>query len=224
VTTTPISRGARFVLRRYVASAWLYASDEIDPTRPCIVVALHQSALDLATAMVATEALDRRFAVWAHPDILSIAPFLRSADLLEAPSDPEGFRDLIARSREILRGPDPAALWIFPQGGFFHRSAEVEVHPGIRMLRRACPDVPVVVAGIDYSLYRAGRPHCVVELRPLHDPDGDLGPILTAANERAARRAAEDLPELAPPRVPLVDLARIPNRWRRQWTLAAFGS
>lgn len=200
---------ARAWLRMYVSSAWLFASEELDHDSSWIVVAPHQSVLDLPAAALASQALGRRFAIWAHPDILNVAPFLRrTAEFLDAPTDPEGFRATINRSRELLRSPEPSALWVFPQGAFFHRYADLTVHPGVKLLLRAVPEVPVLVAGIDYSLYRAGRPHCVIELSPVTERNGDLGNRLISATRAAGVRAATELPTLAPPKIPLADLVR----------------
>lgn len=218
MASAPLTAVSRLTLRCYLASAWLFVDPALDGRRSRIVIAPHQSALDVSAAVLVSGALDRRFAVWAHPDILRVAPFLRSEDFLDAPTDPEGFRQLVHRSRALLRSDEPTDLWVFPQGGFFPRATEPVVHPGFGALRRACADVPIAVAGIDYSLYRTGRPHCVVDLAPLDDVGATIADVLVDATRRAAERAASCLPGISPPKLPLTELAGIANRWRRPWT------
>src|SRR5207253_10813659 len=102
------------------------------------------------------------------------------------------------------------ALWVFPQGRFSHRNEPVSLQPGVRMLLRACPETPVLLAGMDYSLFRVGRPHCVLELRRDHGSGTGLSERLTAANAASGVRAAADLPHLVNPTFRTKDRPRSP--------------
>jgi hypothetical protein len=163
------------------------------------VVALHQTVLDIPVAVTVSDALGKDFATWAHPEVLLWAPFLRHAGALEAAAQPRGFQTLISQSRQLLRGDRRSALWVFPQGMFSHRDADVSLKPGIRLLLRACPEVPVLLAGIDYSLFRTPRPHCVVKLADYQADCGPLAAQLTAINVDAGRLAGLELPHLLTP-------------------------
>lgn len=189
---------ARLALRCTLSSGWLLVGADV-PDGSCIVVAPHQTGLDIPVAVSVSDALAKDFATWAHPEVLRRAPFLRRAGLLEAVSGPQQFQTLIAESRRLLRSSGERALWVFPQGMFGHRSANVAFQPGIRLLLRACPEVPVLLAGIDYSLFRTPRPHCFIELTGYRAERGSLATQLAAVNLDAGCRAGSELPHLLTP-------------------------
>lgn len=190
---------SRLMLKRYFSSAWLVSPHELNADGSWIVISTHQSMLDVPLAILASAASNRVFATWAHPDILRTVPFLRRLGFLDVPDDPQGFGQLISGSRRLLRSSGNRALWIFPQGRFFHRNAEVVALPGVDLLIRACPDIQVVVAGIDYSAFRSGRPHGVVELTAVEGNVGGVSMQLARATRRVADDAAIALPSLVPP-------------------------
>jgi hypothetical protein len=186
-------------VRASLTSLWLYADDSGVEDQPWIVIAPHQTMLDIPAAVRASDALGHDFGTWAHPGVLRRAPFVRRMGFLETPTDAAGFRRLIQSSRDFLRGRPNRALWVFPQGKFVHRSARVTSNAGIRLLIKACPEVPVMLAGIDYSLFRGGRPHGLIELRRVECPLDGLDAKLEEAMRSAGSRAAAELPKLVRP-------------------------
>jgi 1-acyl-sn-glycerol-3-phosphate acyltransferase len=117
---------------------------------------------------------------------------VRNVGALEASAAPHGSARLIAATRDVLRRPGPPVLlWIFPEGRFGHRMAPIVPCGGVLAAVRACPDVPVLICGIDYTVFRGFRPHACLVLR--YAASQHLSLVgLTAAIE-GARAAAADL-------------------------------
>lgn len=174
------------------------------------MIAAHQTMVDVPVAIRASDALDHEFGTWAHPEVTRRAPVLRRLGFMDAPADAVAFRDLIAASRDFLRSQHNRALWVFPQGRFSHRNEPVSLQSGVRMLLRACPEIPVLLAGVDYSLFRVGRPHCVLELHRDRGSGAGLPERLTAAIAASGVRAAAELPHLVTPTFRTKDRSRSP--------------
>jgi 1-acyl-sn-glycerol-3-phosphate acyltransferase len=166
------------------------------------VVANHQATLDVAVAVELSYRLGFRFATWAHPEVVQRIPALRRRDFLSAGDDAPSFRQLVARTRAVMRRAGrPTLMWIFPEGQFGHSSAEIRPRAGPLAAFRACPEAGVIAGGLDYTIFRRARPHCCVALHAtgrMHSV-AELRLSLEAERDTARTLSAAVLPVVMPP-------------------------
>jgi hypothetical protein len=165
-----------------------------------MVLANHICVLDSAVAIAISREMRRDWRVMASPRITTKYAWLYGESYISVGETPIEVARGVGRAAECLSQSQNTLLWCFPQGDHHLESCALVFQRGVSHVIARCSQVPVVCAGIRYTMYRQDRPMCAVAFET--SQDGDRSLMALESTCRIAMERATDVLAVASVSIP----------------------